>query len=294
MIKYVYFWQINKTLMNVLLALAKYLILPGLALYLTVVLLAYFFQEKLLFAPRSLPESFRFTFPVPFEEIYTEMPDGAQLHGILFPVQTQEESSVPRLIFYLHGNAGALDGWGNIAPLYAYSGYDMFIPDYRGFGKSTGRITSQDQFLDDIRRVFRVMEARYGAENIVVVGYSLGGAAASQLAREFPVRKLVLKSTFHSLLMVKASEFAFLPNRVMRYRFNNAENIRHITAPILLVHGDRDEIIPVEHAEALAVELKPSDTMQILTKQTHNGLNHNPEFHAHMRAFLESIAHHPL
>lgn len=275
--------------MNVLILLAKYLILPGLALYATVLVMAYFFQEQLLFAPRKLPESYRFTFPVPFEEVYTEMPDGVQLHGILFPAQPPAENAVPGLIFYLHGNAGALDGWGNIAPLYAYSGYDMFIPDYRGFGKSTGRITSEPQFLDDIRRVFEVMVARYGAENIIVVGYSIGGAPATTLAREYPVRGLALKSTFHSLHMLKASEFAFLPNWVLRYRFDNADNVQHISAPILLVHGDRDEIIPVEHARALSALLKPGDMMQILPGQSHNGLNHNPEFHTHMKTFLESL-----
>lgn len=266
--------------MKIFLALLHYVFVPLLTVYVVAVVLAWFFQEKLLFAPRKLSEDFRFNFAVPFEEVWVDASDGVKLHGVLFP------SEKKRLLFYLHGNAGAADSWGTIAPLYGWSGYDLFLPDYRGFGKSGGRITSELAFMDDMRQVFKAMLTRYGAENIVVVGYSIGGAPATMLAHEFPVAGLVLKSTFYSLTMVKDAQFGFLPDRILRYRFDNATLLREVQAPVLLLHGERDEIIPMEHAIMLAEALKPGDRFRPIANQTHNGMNHNPLFHQHLREFL--------
>src|SRR5918993_5029201 len=107
----------------------------------------YFNQEELIFFPTKLPANYTFSFSSNFEERYISTTNG-KLHGLLFKTGTDKPKG---LIFYLHGNAGALDSWGEIADTYTNLNYDVFMLDYRGYGKSEGRISSEKQFHDDVQ-----------------------------------------------------------------------------------------------------------------------------------------------
>lgn len=117
----------------------------------------YFAQEKLLFYPIKLDESYNFIF-VNGEEINLTSPDGTRLNNLLIK-STQTPSK--GLIFFLHGNAGALDSWGYTAKFYNELGYDVFIPDYRGFGKSQGNISNQKQLFDDAQQAYDYVKGLY-------------------------------------------------------------------------------------------------------------------------------------
>ncbi len=99
----------------------------------------FFFQEKLIFIPDKLNKNFRFRFDQKFEELNIRTEDDKLLNGLLF-----ESNSSKGLIFYLHGNAGSLNSWGEVAKTYTDLNYDVFILDYRGYGKSEGSINSQE------------------------------------------------------------------------------------------------------------------------------------------------------
>jgi pimeloyl-ACP methyl ester carboxylesterase len=86
------------------------------------------------------------------------------------------------LIFYLHGNAGSLNTWGEVAKRYTELKYDVFMLDYRGYGKSEGSIHSQKQFHEDIQMAYDEMKKTYKESNIVVLGYSIGTGPAAKLA----------------------------------------------------------------------------------------------------------------
>jgi uncharacterized protein len=111
---------------TILLRTIKFLLIG----YLLICVVLYFFQEKLLFFPLKLAEDYRFTFDQPFDELFIPANDGKRLNGLLFMV-----NHARGLVFYLHGNAGALDSWGEVASTYTALGYDVFLLDYRGYGK---------------------------------------------------------------------------------------------------------------------------------------------------------------
>ncbi len=102
-------------------------------------LLLFFFQEKLIFFPEKLDKNFKFNFPSKFDEINIKTGDNKLLNGLLFKADNPKG-----LIFYLHGNAGSLNSWGEVAKTYVNLHYDVFILDYRGYGKSEGSISSQN------------------------------------------------------------------------------------------------------------------------------------------------------
>jgi hypothetical protein len=106
----------------------------------------YFFQEKLLFFPDKLTKDYKFSFTQTFDEINIATKDGKSLNGLLF-----KADSVKGLVFYLHGNAGSLDNWGDVAKRYTELHYNVFILDYPGYGKSEGSIHSKSSCLTPLR-----------------------------------------------------------------------------------------------------------------------------------------------
>src|SRR5215204_5131958 len=102
----------------------------------------YFFQEKLLFFPNKLDKNYKFSFTQPFDEINIKTKDGKSINGLLF-----QTDSTKGLVFYLHGNAGSLDNWGDVAQRYTSLNYSLFILDYPGYGKSEGSIQSKTQLF---------------------------------------------------------------------------------------------------------------------------------------------------
>src|ERR1041385_676311 len=116
------------------------------ALYFIICALLYVFQENLIFFPQKLDKNYRFGFAQPFEELNIVTNDDTRLHGLLFKADSSKG-----LIFYLHGNGGALDSWGEVASTYTSLHYDVFLLDYRGYGKSDGVISGQEQLFGDIQ-----------------------------------------------------------------------------------------------------------------------------------------------
>ena len=146
-----------------MLMLKLFLILS--CLYLLFCALLFLFQEHLIFFPEKLPPDYPFRFTQKFEEIFIETADQKRLHGLLFKLQRAKG-----LIFYLHGNAGSLRGWGEVAQTYTDLQYDVFMFDYRGFGKSEGSIASQAHLHQDVQLVYDTIKARYPEDQIVVLG----------------------------------------------------------------------------------------------------------------------------
>ncbi len=114
-----------------------------LGLYLVVCGLLYVYQERFIFFPEVVSPDFPYRFAVPFEEVTWQV-DGATIHAVHFRVAQPKG-----VILYLHGNAGSVRSWGHVAEELVTHGGDVLMPDYRGYGKSTGTITSEQVLHDD-------------------------------------------------------------------------------------------------------------------------------------------------
>ena len=118
---------------------SEVLLLFFVVIYILVVSYVYFNQVGMIFQSARLPKDFKFDYKQKFEEVNIPSFDGAILNGLLFKAENSKG-----LIFYLHGNAGSLKNWGYISDLYTNFNYDIFILDYRGFGKSEGKTKNED------------------------------------------------------------------------------------------------------------------------------------------------------
>lgn len=242
-------------------------------IYLIICILLYFYQEDLIFAPDTLPANFVFEFPEKFEEISIPSKDKAVLNALLFKADSSKG-----VIFYLHGNAGCLESWGNVAKTYTSRGYDVFLLDYRGYGKSTGAISSEAQFFDDVQRAYNVVKSRYAEDKIVVLGYSIGTGAAAMLASQNHPKRLILQAPYYSLMDMMRQHYSFAPTFLLKYRFDVASFLPKIKVPIAIFHGDNDSVIDYNASTRLKQYFKTGDVLITLPGGRHNGMSEHPDY----------------
>src|ERR1700675_3671864 len=191
------------------------------------------------------------------------------------------------VILYFHGNGDFLAGFfGRFRDLIA-DGTGIVALSYRGYAGSTGR-PSESGLLMDADAAYAFTTARYGADKIVVWGFSLGTGVAVALAAEHPVGKLILEAPYTSLADVAAAAFPFLPVRwLIRDQFHSDERIARVTAPLLLMHGARDPTIAIGFGERLfALAQEPKQFVRF-AEGGHNDLDDYGAIHA-VRTFVDA------
>lgn len=252
-----------------------------LGLYLLICGLLYLFQERLIFFPEKLDSNFKFSFDDEFEELSIKTGDGKLLNGLLFKIPEPKG-----LIFYLHGNAGSLDSWGTVAKTYTDLNYDVFILDYRGYGKSEDSISGQNQLFEDVQRAYDELKQKYEEKDIVVLGYSVGTGPAAKLASTNNPRLLILQTPYYSLADLVKRMFPLIPTAILKYKFETNSYLKEVAMPVVIFHGDRDEVIYYGSSVKLKNELGEKVKLITLPSQGHNGVTDNPEYRRELKKVL--------
>ena len=259
----------------------KIILIILLAGYLIICGLLFFFQEKLIFFPEKLEKDFKFNFDQHFEEIEIKTTDQKFLHGLLF-----KSDSSRGLIFYLHGNAGSLRSWGELARTYTNLGYDVFMLDYRGYGKSEGTISGEKQLFQDVQLAYDDVKKRYAENKMVVLGYSIGTGPAAKIASTNNPRLLILQAPYYSLTDIMKHSYSLIPTFILKYKFETNEFIKDCKMPVVIFHGNMDEVIYYNSSIKLKELFKKTDTLITLNGQGHNGITDNPEYRADIEKIL--------
>lgn len=241
----------------------------------------YFFQEKLIFLPDKLSKDFKFSFNQPFEEINIKTAGGNFLNGLLF-----KSDSSKGLVFYLHGNAGSLESWGRVGEKYTKLRYDVFILDYPGYGKSEGIIKSEKQLFIDIQAAYDEVKKRFNEDSIVVLGYSIGTGLAAKIASTNHPRLLILQAPYYNMTDVMHHTYPIIPTFLLKYKFQTNKYLKNCKMPVIIFHGNQDDIIYYGSSLKLKMEMKPADTLVTLDGQGHNGITDNREYLAALEYFL--------
>lgn len=250
--------------------------------YVVICALLYVFQENIIFFPQKLSMNYPFDPEWNAEEVAIPTTDGNALHGLLF-----RSDSAKGLVFYLHGNAGSLATWGTVAPTYLQHGYDVFILDYRGYGKSSGCIESEQQLFTDVQLAYDRMKEEYSEMYIIVLGYSIGTGPAVHVASENNPRMLILQAPYYSLVDMMAHTYPFVPTFLLKYRLESNRYLPHVQSPIVLFHGTDDEVIYYGSSLKLQELAKPMDRLITLDGQGHNGITGNPVYLMELQRLLQ-------
>ncbi|MBI5717069.1 MAG: alpha/beta fold hydrolase [Burkholderiales bacterium] len=227
------------------------------ALYAAMLALLWFGQEKLIFLPQKLAADHRFEFGADVHEVWIERPaplpseSPARLHALHLRLPAPEG-----IVFYLHGNAGNLQGWFVNADFWRGVNHDIFMLDYRGYGKSGGEVRSQEQLLADVRAAWDQVAPRYAGKRLVIVGRSLGSALAASLAADVAPDLTVLISPYESMAALAAEHYRWVPAALLRYPLRTDLAVARLKGRLLLLHGEQDEVIGLHHSERLLGQAK--------------------------------------
>ncbi|MFN8259166.1 MAG: alpha/beta fold hydrolase [Bacteroidales bacterium] len=237
------------------------------------VIVLYKYQEKFIFLPDKLDSAFKFEFDAKFEEKFIKTSDNEVLHGLLFKCENSRG-----VVFYLHGNQGAMNSWGFLYNVYLERQYDLFILDYRGYGKSSGRITNENQLLSDSEAAYRYLAGIYPEDKIVVIGHSLGTCPAAYIASKHKPGLLILLSPYYSFKKLVNFKYPAIPDFLIRYNLPTYQYIKDVNCPVAIFHGRQDNLIPPGMALSLKDLAKLTDKAFILDNLGHNGMNQNADF----------------
>jgi len=261
-------------------------ILPALLIiYLIICLFYYLLQERLIFVPLGRKDV---DAPVvlgsEFDEYFLDGTEG----GVVHAVHIKTES--PRgCVLYFHGNTGGISRWGAIAEELTTFGFDIFLPDYRGYGKSRGKRTEEILYSDALMCYKKVKE-HYTEDRICIYGRSLGSGIASWLAGRTQAGGVVLETPYNNLIEVARHHSRVIPVKFfLRFTFRNDIHLKATEAPVLIAHGTKDKIVPYRSGLRLYKGVKGTVRAEMLTIPGghHGDLNGFPVFRTALDRFFD-------
>lgn len=258
-----------------------------LVIYCIIGILLYQFQERIVFRGVPLPRSHQYHVAGNFTEhnIAVSNTDTINLLDI-------QPTTLPRkgVVVYLHGNRGSLERYASLTQIFTNAGYEVLLPDYPGYGKSTGKLS--EEALENTGLVTqRLAASKVGADSIIVYGKSLGTGIASFVAANTTNKLLVLETPYSSMRsLFQHRAFMYPASRMSNYDLNTLKNLEDVSERVVIFHGTADGVIPLECAEELKPVLKPgTDTFITIRGATHNNVPRKKIYQETMARLLQGI-----
>lgn len=271
----------------------KLVVVTGILAYLGLCFYLWAVQARYMYYPGAAPRLTPGYFNIPFEDISLTTRDGVTLHAWY----VAPTPSVEWTVLHCHGNAGSIEDRLDAVKALHDRGLGVLFFDYRGFGSSSGKPTEEGTYAD-AAAAWRFLVEQRGLQvnRIAVMGESLGGAVAIDLARKVKPGALIVESTFASSPDMAAGMFPFLPARwLCRFQYNSFAKISSLSCPLLLAHGRDDEMIPYAQGRAL-YDAAPQPKQFVELTGGHNAgglLMGDPRHRDTLIAFLKSIGSTP-
>ena len=241
-------------------------LLVMLAVYIIILLLLYFSQTRLLFYPMKVLETDPGEIGLKYETVSFQTKDQIIISAWYLPCPDAD-----KVLLFCHGNAGNISHRLDSLKIFHQLGLNVLIFDYRGYGRSGGRVSETGTYLDVQSAWAYLRETRgFRSEDIILFGRSLGGAIAAQMAGQTKAAALIIESSFTSVPDLAVKIYPFLPVRLIcRYKYPTIEYISRVKCPVLIVHSLDDELIPFINAQKLYTAA-PKGTKLLKIRGSHN------------------------
>ena len=268
---------VKKNILNLLVLLFIFFII-----IICIVFFLYFFQEKFIFLATHLSKDFEFSFDTNVEEINLKTSDNETLNALHFKVKNTKG-----IILYFHGNRGDLSRWGKITEWFTQFKYDVFVMDYRNYGKSTGNFNEQKMY-EDALLAYNFIKKKYSEDKIIVYGRSLGTTFATKVASQNNPKELILEVPFYNLKTAINYQIKFSPDFLFNYKFKTNEFIQQVNCPITFFHGTKDNVTNPKDSEKL-FELVNHPQKKIIKIEdgVHGNLRDFEEYCINLKTILE-------
>ncbi|TAK62217.1 MAG: alpha/beta hydrolase [Bacteroidetes bacterium] len=214
------------------------------------IILILFFEHKIVYHPYRYPAGNWNTslFNLPIAECAFRATDNVMLHGWFLRHDTATIT-----LLWCHGNAGNITHRLEQIRMLRLLKVNIFIFDYRGYGKSEGEPSEQGLYNDALAAFdYLAQQKNVNPQNIVIYGQSLGSAVAIDLATKRSCAGLIVESSFPSARVIAKDMLPWFPlHLLIKSEFNSIEKIKSLTLPLLFIHGEKDDIITIHHGKEL-------------------------------------------
>ena len=245
----------------------------------------YFFQGKFVYHPGKKFIGTPDAIGIAFEEVLFQSMSGAKLHGWYVPGKPGKYT-----VLFCHGNAGNISNRLKTLKIMHDLGYNFFIFDYQGYGKSEGS-PSEEGTYQDTRGALNYLKKvkKCSMDQIIFHARSLGGGICSKIAAEEKARIFILESTFTSIKELAKTIYPYLPVEYLtRIHYPTQENLKKLSCPILFMHSPTDEVIPFAHGKKLYETYNGEKSWLQLTGGHNDGIYvSEKEYIAAIQTFLE-------
>ncbi len=246
-----------------------------LLVYATIGIALFYMQNRILFHPQKLRADYKYNFKGRFEEVNIPFNETDTMNLVKF---FPESDSVKGVVIYFHGNRKNITHYITFAEPFLKKGYEVWMEDYPGFGKSSGVITEQ-KLYDQALQVKKLADAKFHSDNIVIYGKSLGTGIAANVASRSKAKMLILETPYYSIPSLLSSYAFMYPNEQMsNYKLPTYLFLQDISYPIIIFHGTDDFVIPYRNAKKLMQLLKPTDKFITVLGASHNTVNKDPQY----------------
>ena len=207
---------------------------------------------------------------VPFEDLYLSTPDGTVINAWFIPSPGSK-----KVLLWFHGNGGNLSHRVvQLRMLHDALGMNILMIDFRGYGRSEGVVGEEGTYQDALTSYdYLLTRPDIDPEAIVIYGQSLGAAVATELAVQRKEAGLILEAPFTSIRDMAKITFPWLPiGRLLSTRYDLLSKINRVQAPLLLIHGDEDEVVPYAQGRRVFEAARPPKEMYTVQGAGHNNL----------------------
>jgi len=246
-------------------------------------LIFYIFQEKFIFRKgHRLLKNTPFHFSTPFDEVFLTTSDQQEINAVHLRLP------VPKgVVLFFHGNKGNLTKWGERVNYFLADTYEVFVMDYRSYGKSTGDF-NEDQMYEDALLAYSHLKKSFSEDKIVVYGFSLGGTFATKVAALNSPKELILEAPFYNLKKAVQFVFPFAPVFLLKFKFNTDHTIPLVSSPITIFHGTHDKTTSFEDAKTLLrLNTSSKNAFIPIAGGTHHNIRTFPSYKQKLTILLE-------
>ncbi len=239
-----------------------------------------YFEWKSIFYPTKdfpyTPEAIG----LEYEDVFVNTEDGKAINAWFIPSRVSRYT-----LLFCHGNGGNISHRIEKIDIFNKLGLDIFLYDYRGYGKSSGLPSEKGLYLDTQAAYdYLVKQRKIPAENIIAYGESLGGVVAADLASRVKLKALILEGAFTHAKDMSREIYPFLPTFLLRSKLDSLSKISRISIPKLFIHSTNDEIVPI-HLSRKLFDAAPEPKTFITLSGGHNTYHMDSK-----KEYIESIA----
>ena len=253
-----------------------------LLLYGSIGIAVYYLQDYAMFRSVAVPRNYNYAFKEPYKDINVAFDSVSNINVIQFTTTLPCHG----VVLYFHGNKKNISRYEKFAPYFTHHGYEVWMIDYPGYGKSTGPLNEQ-RLYDYAEQLYIMAKSRFAKDSIIIYGKSLGTGIAAWLASKKDCRQLVLETPYYSMTSVANHFLPIYPmDRMLHYKVPTYEYLQKVIAPITIFHGDDDGVIPYSNAQQLRPLLKATDQFITIEGGSHNNLYDFPLFRQKLDTLL--------